>query len=76
MLQFIQDTIYEITGLSDVTMNTSFVSDLGLSSLDVMNIICALEDHFHITLPTRDAWNLHQVKDLVAYLEEKGITEP
>ena len=76
MLEFVKDTIYEVAGTRNVTMSTDFVKDLALNSLDVMNVICAFEDHFGITIPTREAWNLRQVKDLIEYLAARNITEP
>ncbi len=76
MLQFIQDVIFRITGKTDVTMDTDFVKDLELTSFDVMNVICAFEEHFDTTIPTRDVWNMHLVSDVIEYLRERGITEP
>ena len=76
MLEFIQETIFNVTGKKYITYETDFVQDLALNSLDVMNIISAFEDHFDTTIPTRDIWHLHQVKDLIDYLAQKGFTEP
>ena len=41
-----------------------------------MNIIGAFEDHYDTTIPTRDVWQLHQVKDVIEYLAKKGFTQP
>ena len=76
MLKLIQDIIYDVTGKSGVTYETDFLQDLALNSFDVMNIISAFEDHFDITVPTREIWHLHQVKDVIDYLARKGFTEP
>ena len=38
-----------------------------------MNIVCAFEDRLNVDIPTRDVWQLHQVKDVIAYMQEKGI---
>ena len=76
MLDFIADTIYRITGKTGVTPDTDLVKDLALSSFDVMNIICAFEEHFSTTIPTRDVWQLHLVSDVIAYMRSRGITEP
>jgi acyl carrier protein len=76
MLNFIQETIYQVTGKRGITYDTDFIQDLALNSLDVMNIIGKFEDHFDITIPTRDVWNLHQVKDVIDYLTRRGVTQP
>ena len=76
MLQLIQDIIYDVTGKSGITYETDFVQDLALNSFDVMNIISAVEEHFDTSIPTREVWQLHQVKDVIAYLAQKGFTEP
>ena len=76
MLNLIQDIIYEVTGKTGITYETDFLQDLALNSFDVMNIVSAFEDHFDITIPTREIWHLHQVKDVIDHLARKGITEP
>ena len=47
-----------------------------LNSFDVMNIVCAFEEYFDVTIPTRDVWKMHQVKDVIKYMEDKGIDLP
>ena len=76
MLEFIQQMVFEITGKKNITLDTDFVKDLELNSFDIVNLICAFENHFQTAIPTRDVWKLHQVKDVVAYLEKRGITQP
>lgn len=76
MLQLIQSIIYDVTGKEGITYETAFQQDLSLNSFDVMNIISAFEDHFDTTIPTRDVWHLHQVKDVIDYLARMGFTEP
>ena len=76
MLKLIQDTIYEVTGKTGITYETDFLQDLALNSFDVINIVSAFEDHFDITIPTREIWQLRQVKDVLDYLARRGFTEP
>ena len=38
-----------------------------------MNIVCAFEDRFDVTIPTRDVWKLHQVKDVLEYMRKHGM---
>ena len=47
-----------------------------MNSFDVMNIVCAFEEYFDVTIPTRDVWKMHQVKDVIKYMEDKGIDLP
>ncbi|MDD6236039.1 MAG: phosphopantetheine-binding protein, partial [Clostridiales bacterium] len=62
-------------GKENLDMDTDFLKDLGLNSFDIMNIVCAFEERYDISVPTRDVWQLRQVSDVVKYLAEKGITE-
>ena len=73
MLDIIKEIVYSVTGKKDLTLDTDFVKDLELNSFDIMNIICAFEDRFDMTIPTRDVWQIHQVKDVINYLADKGI---
>lgn len=73
MLKTITEIVYNITGKENLAMDTDFVKDLALNSFDIMNIVCAFEDRFDITVPTRDVWQLKQVSDVIEYLKEKGF---
>ena len=75
-LHLIEEIIFNITGKKDITPDTDLVKDLELTSFDVMNLICAFEERFDATIPTRDVWNLHLVSDIMDYMRERGITEP
>ena len=72
--KFIQDTVGEVTGKTGLVMDTDFVKDLGLNSFDIMNVVCAFEEHFDIEIPNRDVWQLRQVKDVIEYMIKKGYT--
>lgn len=76
MLQLIQEIVYDVTGKKGITYETDFVKDLALNSFDVMNIISAFEEHYDITISTREVWHLRQVKDVIDYLAKMGFTEP
>ncbi len=56
-----------------VTMEASFVEDLGADSLDTVELVMAFEEEFGIEIPDEDAENLQTVGDAVKYLKEKGI---
>lgn len=54
----------------EITMDSALVDDLGLSSLEVINIVAAFEDEFGIEVPDRIIPTLRTVRDIVNYLEE------
>ncbi len=54
-----------------ITLETSFVDDLNLDSLDIVELMMKMEDEFGVEIPEEDAEGLKTVKDIVAYLEKK-----
>ena len=58
---------------SEVTESASFDGDLKADSLDVVELIMALEDEFSIDIPDEDAEKIRTVGDAVRYLEEKNV---
>ncbi len=57
---------------SQVTENASFDGDLKADSLDVVELVMALEDEFDLEIPEEDAEKIQTVGDTVRYLEEHG----
>jgi len=57
---------------AEITMDSALVDDLGISSLDVINIISAFEDEYEIEIPDRVIPTLRTVRDIVEYLEENA----
>ena len=53
----------------EVTMEASFVDDLGADSLDVVELIMGLETEFDIEIPDEDAENIRTVGDAVEYIK-------
>lgn len=64
MLEVIREIVYNVTGKENLDMDTDFLKDLGLNSFDIMNIVCAFEERYDISVPTRDVWQLRQVSML------------
>jgi acyl carrier protein len=54
----------------EVKPESNFVEDLGADSLDVVEIIMALEEKFEIEIPDNDAENIKTVQDVVDYIEK------
>ncbi|MEW6103231.1 MAG: acyl carrier protein [bacterium] len=56
---------------SQITMEASFVDDLGTDSLDTVELVMALEDEFGLEIPDEDAEKITSVGDTVRYIKEK-----
>ena len=59
---------------SEVTENASFDGDLKADSLDIVELVMALEDEFQITISDEDAEKIRTVGDAVRYLESKNVS--
>ena len=55
---------------SAVTMEASFIDDLGADSLDIVELVMALEEEFDIEIPDSDAEKVVTVGDVVDYIKE------
>ena len=53
----------------EVTLEASFVDDLGADSLDVVELIMGLETEFDIEIPDEDAEKMSTVGDAVEYIK-------
>ena len=56
----------------EVTSEASFVEDLGADSLDLTELIMAMEEEFGIEIGDEDAQKILKVKDAVAYIEKNA----
>ncbi len=56
---------------SEVTMEASFVDDLGADSLDTVELVMALEEEVGIEIPDEDAEKIITVGDVIAYIDSK-----
>jgi acyl carrier protein len=70
----VRDIIVEQLGVNpeQVTINASFIEDLGADSLDTVELVMAFEEEFSVEVPDEDAEKLQTVGDVVKYIEEKG----
>ena len=55
-----------------VTENASFIDDLGADSLDIVELVMAMEEKFEIEIPDEDAEKIRTVSDAVDYIEKKA----
>ena len=68
----VKDVIVEQLGIEDessVTMTTTFIDDLGADSLDVVELIMALEEEFELEIPEVEAEKIVSVGDVVEYIK-------
>lgn len=55
---------------ADITMESSFIEDLGADSLDIVELVMALEEEFDIVIPDEDAEKIRTVGEAVNYIKE------
>ena len=55
----------------EITMDSSLVEDLGIDSLDFVDIVMSLEDEFDTEVPEEDMAGIKTVGDIVKYIEDK-----
>ena len=55
---------------SEVKEDSKFIEDLGADSLDVVELVMALEEEFDIEIPDEDAENILTVGDALKYIED------
>ena len=56
-----------------ITADTSFKDDLGADSLDLFELVMALEDEYNIEIPAEDLTDLTTVGAVMDYLKGKGV---
>ena len=72
VLEKVKGSIVELVGVAEnaVTMEASFIDDLGADSLDIVELVMALEEEFDIEIPDSDAEKVVTVEDVVDYIKE------
>ena len=58
---------------SEIILESSFKDDLNADSLDLFEMVMALEDHYGVEIPSEDLEKLLTVGDVVNYLKDKGV---
>jgi acyl carrier protein len=56
---------------SIITPETSFKEDLGADSLDLFEMVMALEEEFEVEIPTEDLENIKTIGDVESYLQSR-----
>ncbi len=72
--QKVRDIIEKELGVEreKLTDEASFIEDLGADSLDIVELVMAMEEEFGIEIPDEDAEKLKTVQDVCNYLQTKG----
>ncbi|HEU5361290.1 MAG TPA: acyl carrier protein [Candidatus Deferrimicrobiaceae bacterium] len=55
--------------VNEVTNEASFIDDLGADSLDIVELVMAMEDEFGIEIPDEEAEKIKTVKDVIEYIK-------
>lgn len=68
----VKEVIGEQLGIDDIetiTMETTFIDDLGADSLDIVELIMALEEEFDLEIPESEAEKISSVGEAVEYIK-------
>jgi acyl carrier protein len=67
----VREKIAEQLGVAadEVKPESSFIEDLGADSLDIVELVMALEEEFNIEISDEDAEKIRTVKDVVGYIQ-------
>ena len=68
----VKEIIVEQLGVAEtaITPEASFIDDLGADSLDIVELIMALEEEFDLEIPDADAEKVVTVNDVVEYIKD------
>ena len=77
MLERVKEIIAEQLNLENVeiTEETRFKEDLEVDSLDLFELVMALEEEYDVDIPSEDLANLNTVGDVINYLKNKGVED-
>ena len=56
--------------ITEVTLDASFIDDLGADSLDTVELVMALEEEFGVEIPDEDAEKITTVKEALEYIQQ------
>ena len=73
MLERVKEIVAESLNVEESTLSetTSFKEDLGADSLDLFEMVMALEEEFEVEIPTEDLENIKTIGDVESYLQSR-----
>ena len=73
MLEKIKEIVEDSLGadVESLTAETSFKEDLGADSLDLFEMVMALEEEFDVEIPTEDLENIKTIGEVESYLQNR-----
>ena len=68
----VRDIVVEQLGVEadEVSIESTFIDDLGADSLDIVELIMAFEEEFNIEIPDEAAEKIKTVQDVVNYIDQ------
>ena len=77
MLEKMKEIIADQLGVSEdeVTLEASFKEYLDADSLDLFELVMALEEEYDVEIPSDDLAELNTVGDVINYLKDKGVED-
>ena len=68
----VRDIVVEQLGseADEVTLESTFIDDLGADSLDIVELIMAFEEEFNVETPDEAAEKIKTVQDVVNYIDQ------
>ena len=73
MFEKVVDIVCNYTDVpkEEITPDTNILNDLGLQSIDFIDMVCDFEEEFDYEVPERDFRKLVTVSSIISYIEEK-----
>ena len=75
MLEKMKEIIAEQLSVdeSEIELSSNFKDDLGADSLDLFQLVMALEEEYDVEIPSEELENIATVEDVIEYLKAHGV---
>ena len=75
MLEKMKEIIAEQLNVdaSEIELSSNFKEDLGADSLDLFELVMALEEEYDVEIPSEDLEKIATVEDIIEYLKAHGV---
>lgn len=75
MLEKIKEIVADQLGIEedDIKLESNFKEDLEADSLDLFELVMALEEEYGVEIPSEDLEKIATVSDIIDYLKNKGV---